>query len=261
MSACFTLIELLIVIAIIAILGGKVPLPCNGMCVVTTFLLLIPLVGFAPPAPRKIRNFTLIELLIVIAIIAILAAMLLPALNKARGKAISTSCLSQLKQHGTAVIMYCGDFGDFFPAQVGPDNYYNRTSDWKKPINQGVIANAYLRPSKINASGAGNGANDERSPLARCPLKLPKSPYKSNGDWSDYSFFRSDSGWNGYYGKLGRNKPHMLLMSDVFVSMIVSHENMINGVCMDGHTKSFLYARFAKPGTYLDLVREVNKVY
>ena len=47
----FILIGLLIAIAIIAILaGGKVPLPGNGMCVVASLLLLIPLVGFAPPA-------------------------------------------------------------------------------------------------------------------------------------------------------------------------------------------------------------------
>ena len=48
----FILIGLLIAIAIIAILaGGKVPLPGNGMCVVTAFLLLIPLGSSAPPAP------------------------------------------------------------------------------------------------------------------------------------------------------------------------------------------------------------------
>ena len=73
---------------------------------------------------RSRRAFTLIELLVVVAIIAILAGMLLPALAKAKAKGQAAVCFNNLKQMGLGQIMYVTETGKTFPVGYTPSNFW-----------------------------------------------------------------------------------------------------------------------------------------
>src|SRR5438477_596391 len=73
---------------------------------------------------KRFPAFTLIELLVVIAIIAILAALLLPALSKAKCKALQANCTSNLKQLSYALSMYTTDNNDYLPGPCWSGIFY-----------------------------------------------------------------------------------------------------------------------------------------
>ena len=108
---------------------------------------------------RTRNGFTLIELLVVIAIIALLMAILMPALQRTREQARAVACLSNLKQWGIIFAMYTDDNNGFFP---------KRTSGSGRWIN--VMYDYYYREPKIRV----------------CPMAIKIANYILGQGWSNW---------------------------------------------------------------------------
>ncbi|OGV80328.1 MAG: hypothetical protein A3K18_09415 [Lentisphaerae bacterium RIFOXYA12_64_32] len=130
-----------------------------------------------------VRRFTLIELLVVIAIIAMLAALLLPALQQARGRADTAVCVGHLRQVGATVALYADDYDQWIG---GGDGAWNPTPTVLNPYAWTICYSAYYCRNRWENKW-GNGVGDTDVPVYACPAGARVLAAFANGNRVDFT--------------------------------------------------------------------------
>jgi prepilin-type N-terminal cleavage/methylation domain-containing protein/prepilin-type processing-associated H-X9-DG protein len=206
-------------------------------------------------------GFTLIELLVVIAIIAILAAILFPVFAKARDKARQTSCASNLRQVGTAVMLYTQDYDETYPLDwTGTRSYKRNFQDYMKtgkqlwrcpsnPVNDryGNPAGEYsysANPRLIMPDWATSVAGGKAMPTPLSFVKEPTMKILMIDSFAEWHYAYPDYNLGSGTG------------ANAVKHLFAGHGGFANALFMDGHVKAMKPTRMFDPvnmwGTFLD---------
>jgi len=136
----------------------------------------------APSSSRQSRGFTLIELLVVIAIIAILASMLLPALGKAKQKALGISCMNNSKQLALAWILYADNNNDRLA--LNPWDLSGQNTGWVRGLIDWNLSPDNTNTLTLTDSRSLLSPYTQSTAIYRCPADRFLSAKQRNAGWT-----------------------------------------------------------------------------
>jgi prepilin-type processing-associated H-X9-DG protein/prepilin-type N-terminal cleavage/methylation domain-containing protein len=148
-------------------------------------------VSGAKPVPRRtpFRAFTIVELLVVIAIIAILAALLFPALGNAKGRGASTLCRNNIRQLGLALHLYAGDHDDALPYNMGPDGIHETVArreylNWANDVMNWELDSENTNTMLLAVGGLGPYCGGVAK-VFKCPSDTALSAPQREAGWTE----------------------------------------------------------------------------